>query len=401
MATRFVGLDVHHDTVVITAVDHQQKVILKPKAIRMDQLPDWVQHGLEPSDHVVLEATSNAWTIHDLLKPLVGKVVVTHAAEVKQIAHTMVKTDKRDALVLARLLAANLLPEVWVPPQPVRELRALVSHRRQLVEQQRAAKNRLRSLLARHQVSPPPGGIDKETTRAWWAQLSLPLSERLLAEQNLRLLTEVEAMLDEVDRELARLSVQPLWRPAMAFLIQLPGIGMRTGMILLSAIGDIQRFPSAKHLVGYSGLGARVYSSGQTYRTGGITKQGRRELRTTLVEVAWVAVRTHEYWAQQFHALAQRIGKAKAIVALARKLLVVIWHVLSKHEVDRHADEAAVARSLMRWGAYYGAATSLRLPRAVFVRQELVRLGLGESVTSIFFAGRQNRLPPAETCFPT
>jgi transposase len=253
MATRFVGLDVHHDTVVIAAVDHEQKVILKPKEIRMYQLQAWVQHGLEPTDQVVLEATSNAWTIHDLLKPLVGKVVVTHAAEVKLIANAMVKTDKRDALVLARLLAANLLPEVWVPPQPVRELRALVSHRRQLVEQQRAAKNRLRSLLARHQITPPPGGIDKETTRAWWTQLSLPSSEYLLAEQNLRLLKEVEAMLDEVDRELARLSVQPLWRPAMAFLIQLPGIGMRTGMTLLSAIGDIRRFPIAKQLVGYSG----------------------------------------------------------------------------------------------------------------------------------------------------
>jgi len=84
----------------------------------------------------------------------------------------------------------------------------------------------------------------------------------------------------------------------------------------------------------------------------GITKQGRRELRTMLVEMAWAAVRTHEYWAQQFPSLSQRIGKAKAFVALARKLLVVIWHVLSKQEVDRHAIEAARHGSFIRWGAY-------------------------------------------------
>lgn len=397
MAQRFVGLDVHHETVVVAIVDADQHVLLKPKQLRLEQLRVWAGGHLELTDQVVLEATSNAWTVHDQLKPLVGKVIVTHAADVKLIANAKVKTDKHDALVLARLLAANLLPEVWVPPQPVRELRALVSHRRQLVEQQRAAKSRLRSVLARHQLTPPPGGIDKATNRDWLTALQLPRSEKLLIEHNLRLLTEVESMLDEVERELGRLSVQPIWRTAMAFLVQLPGIGMATGMTLLSAIGDIHRFPSAKQLVGYSGLGARVYSSGHTHRTGRITKQGRRELRTTLVEVAWTAVRHNEYWAQQFHTLAQRIGKAKAIVAIARKLLVVIWHVLSKQQVDRHADEAAVARSLMRWGAYYGVATSLQLPRAVFVRQELTRLGIGETLNSVFFAGRQNRLPAPDT----
>jgi transposase len=259
----------------------------------------------------------------------------------------------------------------------------------------------LARLLARHQLTPPSGGIDTAMTRSWWAELRLPPSERLMVEQNLRLLTEVAVMRAEVERELARLRVQPMGRTAMAFLVQLPGIGMGTGMTRLSAIGAIRRFPSAKQVVGYRGLGVRVYRSGQTYRTGRITRQGRRELRTTLVDAAWTAIRHNEYWAQQFRVLAQRLGKAKALVAVARKLLVVIWHGLSKQEVDRHADEAAVTRSFMRWGAYSGAATSLQLPRAVFVRQELTRLGIGETVISVFFASRHNRLPAPETSLPT
>jgi hypothetical protein len=87
MATRCVGLDGHHDTVVIAMVDHEQQVLLKPKQIRIDQLQAWVERSLAPTDQVVWEAASNAWTLHDRLKPGVGKIIVTQAAEVKLIAN--------------------------------------------------------------------------------------------------------------------------------------------------------------------------------------------------------------------------------------------------------------------------------------------------------------------------
>jgi transposase len=103
------------------------------------------------------------------------------------------------------------------------------------------------------------------------------------------------------------------------YLLQLPGIGLITAMTILSAIGQIERFPTAKKLVGYAGLGAKVHPSGQTHRTGGITKQGRRELRRVLIEAAWTAVRYDQHWHEQFERLAYRIGAQKAIVAIARK----------------------------------------------------------------------------------
>ena len=119
-------------------------------------------------------------------------------------------------------------------------------------------------------------------------------------------------------------------------------------MTILSAIGEIERFPTAKKLVGYAGLGAKVHASGQTHRTGGITKQGRKELRWVLIEAAWTAVRYDQHWQEQFEQLAYRIGREKAIVAIARKLLVIIWHVLTAKAADRKAQPQQVARYFIR-----------------------------------------------------
>jgi transposase len=161
----------------------------------------------------------------------------------------------------------------------------------------------------------------------------------------------------------------------------------------LSAIGDITRFPTAKQLVRYAGLGASVHASGQTYQTGHITRQGRKEMRAALVESAWMAVEHHPYWKEQFERLSTRIGKKKAIVAIARKLLVVVWHVLSKQEADRHADQAMVTRAVMEWARNKSTATRPRLSRVEFVRRELDRIGIGAEMDSFMFNGRTYHLP--------
>jgi hypothetical protein len=137
-----------------------------------------------------------------------------------------------------------------------------------------------------------------------------------------------------------------------------------------------------------------VHASGQTHRSGGITKQGRTDLRAAVVEAAWAAVRHATHWRRQFEHLAARIGDAKAIVAIARKLVVVIWHVLTARAADRHADVPAIARRLVRWGTRYGLATHLGVSRAAFVRQHLDRLGLGDDVETVSFNGTVIRLPP-------
>ena len=136
-------------------------------------------------------------------------------------------------------------------------------------------------------------------------------------------------------------------------------------MTLLGAIGDITRFPSAQKLVGYAGLGAQVHDSGQKRWSGGITKSGRRDLRRVMVDAARHAVKAHGHWKQQFARLEPRIGRPKALVAIARKLLVAVWHILSK-EGQRHA-----AQAVDKGGMYDSrngvqvARYSLRCPRKV------------------------------------
>jgi len=183
-AIRYVGLDVHKHYVMVGAVDQSQQTVLLPRKVSLANLESWAQKYLQPTDHLVLEATTNAWYVHDLLKPRVGRVVVAHPPQVKLIAATMVKTDKKDTMTLARLLAVNLVPAIWVPPLPVRDLRALLAHRRQLVSQQTQSKNRLRNVLHRHHLVPPAGKLYHPDQRDWWLALDLAAGDKLRVPRN-------------------------------------------------------------------------------------------------------------------------------------------------------------------------------------------------------------------------
>jgi transposase len=259
--SRFVALDVHKQYVVVGAIDAQQRVVLSPKRMSFDQFEEWSPTHLHPTDAVVLEATTNAWYLHDQLQLLVGSVTIAHPLLVKLISAARVKTDTRDTLNLARLLAAGLIPAVWVPPEEVRELRALIAHRRRLIAQRTQARNRLQSVLHRHNIAPPEGGLFVAKQQRWWDELPLSPSEKLRVRQDLTVLTNLTPLIEEVEAELCRLSATERWADQVPYLVQRPRIGILIAMVLLSAIGDVTRFPSAKHLVGYAGLGASVHES--------------------------------------------------------------------------------------------------------------------------------------------
>ena len=390
---RFVGFDVHRAYVMVAAVDAHQQVVLAPKRVALPDLAAWIARHLTPTDAVALEATGNAWTIYDLLEPQVGQVAVVSPTLVKLITQSAVKTDARDALKLARLLAAGLLPAVWVPPRHVRELRALVAYRQRLIRQRTQARNRLQSVLQRHNIVPPAGGLFAAKQRPWWETLALGAADRLLVRQDFRLLDALEPLVAEIDDALARQSTAPEWQEEALFLLQLPGMGLTTAMTVLAAIGDIGRFATSKRLVGYAGLGASVHASGKVRYSGHSTKEGRGELRATMVEVAWRAVQHHAHWRRRFDDLASRLGAGKAIVAIARKLLVVVWHVLTHRQCDRHAEETAVARKLYTWGLALH--DDRPLPLAAFTRVQLARLGLGAELEAFARSanGKVIRLP--------
>jgi transposase len=394
--TRFIGLDVHQRYVAVVGVNGKQQVVLAPRRVYFEHFDTWIRKELGPGDAVALEASCNTWHVHDQLAEVVGWVVVAHAGKVRQIAETRVKTDARDALVLARLLAARMVPQVWIPPDEVRELRSLVSQRQRLVKQRTMARNRLHAVLMRHNLVAPAGDAFGPAHRSWWNDLEVPASQRLQIRHDLGVLDSLKPYITEVETELVRQSTLEPWAGQVAFLVQLPGIGVLTAMVLLSAIGDIQRFAAPRKLVGYSGLGAGVHQSGQVNHSGRITKEGRRELRAFMVDAAWVAVEHSAHWKGVFERLAERLGKPKAIVAIARKLLVAVWHVLTEHVADRHARPEQVARKFLIWSWKLTKANRHGLTTAEFIRRELQRLHIGDDLTEFTRGGKTVRVAPVE-----
>ncbi len=281
---RFLALDLHKHYLVVGGVNRQQEVVLNPRRISLQKWPAWAKTNLLSTDTVVLEATTNAWEIYDQVAPLVDRTIVAHPPKVKWIAEARVKTDRHDVLRLAHLLAADLIPEVWVPPVEVRELRSLMAHRRRLVQMSTRARNHLHSLLHRHNLKPPPGKIFTQKHREWWHKLDISPTQQMRFRHDLATIDHVDELLAEIEKELYRISTSDPWADQVPFLLQLPGFGLIVTLTVLAAIGDISRFSRPKKLVGYAGLGASIHSSGDKHRTGRITKTGRKELRWILVE---------------------------------------------------------------------------------------------------------------------
>lgn len=189
-----------------------------PRRLDLDDWPKWAKAHLTKSDLGVVEATTNAWDFYEVTCPFVQRVVVANAAKIALIAKMRVKTDQKDVMVLARLLAAGLIPEVWVPPMEVRELRALISHRRRVIDVRTAIKNRLQSGLHRHHLVLPSGHPFAAIHRAWWDTLAVSPTERLPLKHDLATVAQLDTQIAEIDVELQRLSCVAPWSERVTYL---------------------------------------------------------------------------------------------------------------------------------------------------------------------------------------
>lgn len=332
---------------------------------------------------MVIESTTNAWHVYDLLKPLVERVVVANPIKVKQIAQARVKTDIRDTLILARLLAANLVPEVWVPPVYVREMRQLLSQRRQLVETHTQIVNRMHSTAHRHHLKHERGQRFNEKTTGWQKDKTLSALEQFQLELEMENLSYIEKQIERISKMVRKTCHQKPWAESMVYVMQLPGFGVITAMTVLAAIGEIQRFESPKQLASYSGLAPGVEQSGTKNRGKGITKEGRRELRWALVEAAQMAVKSDPLLKMKFEALQKRMHRNQAIVAIAHRLLKLVWYVLTRRQPYRHFSHERIAYKYLTWAWQMDETARDGLTRQQFARYYLMRLGIGQDLTRI------------------
>ncbi|MFH0750755.1 MAG: IS110 family transposase [Chloroflexota bacterium] len=331
---RHIGLDIGRDFAHVAIVEGTGHARRLPRVAMGDEFRAFAA-TLGPGDSVALEASTNTWALADLLGRHAGRVVVSNPLATRAIAAAKRKTDDIDAATLAELLAADYLPAVWQPDEATRRLRRLTSHRAGLVRDRTAVRNRVTAVLARRLLRPPASDVFGIRGRAWLASLELPPEERLALDASITLDAVLTEQVQAAERVIAALVVDD---PRMRRLLTIPGIGLVTAAGILAVVGDVGRFDRPAKLVSYLGLDPRVRQSGdRPAMRGHISRAGQAHARGLLCEAAHAAVRSPGPLAG-FHArLRARRGGGVAIVATARKLAVLVWHLLTKDEDCRFA----------------------------------------------------------------
>jgi transposase len=343
---RFIGLDVHKDFCEVAISDGgKARSAGRVKTTRAEL--ELFAQSLGQDDKVALEATGNSLAIARILEPHVAEVVIANSRKLRAIYEAKVKNDKVDARTLAELLAADLLPRVWMPDERTRLLRRLTSRRARLVRHASRLKSHIYATLQRNLTTEVPAtDLFGKRGRAWLDSLELPADERQTVDSDLRRLDFSLQERELLDREIAQIALDS---PQIRRLMTIPGVDVVTAATMMAVIGDIARFPSARHLVGYVGLDARVRQSGAAApRTGRISKEGAREARRVLVEAAWAAQQAPGPLRAFGQRIAARRGKQVAAVAVARKLCVLCFHLLSRAEDYAYHRPALLRRKLRR-----------------------------------------------------
>ena len=347
---RFVGLDVHKRVLQICIIDAEGKTLFTQRLEDFDRerLIEFARQHLKPQDRVALEATTNTWAVARLLRPFVAEVVAGNPLATKAIAQAKVKTDKIDAKVLAQLLRCDYLPRVWQPDEATSLLRELTSRRTALVGDRTAVRNRIHSLLAVRLLATPIDELFGATGRAWLQSLSaeqLGEQGRLILDADLRLHDAIEREIETLEEELARRGYSDA---RVKLLMTLPGVDLMVAETLVAALGDVSRFADGDHAASYLGLAPSTRQSADRCYHGPITKAGNSHARWSLVQAAHSVARHPGPLGHFFNRLSRKKNYNVAVVATARKLVVIAWHMLTKNEPYRYATPASTAQKLAR-----------------------------------------------------
>jgi len=367
---RCVGLDVHLDFIEIAICEEGQVF----SAGRVPSTPEGIKTLADsrlPTDRVALEVTGSSWEIVRLLEPHVRKVIVVSPGDTG-IAQARAKTDRLDARTLARLLWKGELEAVWVPPEWIARMRRRLHRRDQLVRARSRVKNELHAVLMRRlKGRPPVSDLFGVKGRQWLRGLQLPLEEAETVQAGLRHIEFLDTEIAAVERLICQ---EALKSPQVRRLMTVPGVNVICAAIFLAAVGDIHRFKGSRPVVAYLGLDPRVYQSGSGPARGGrISKQGSPQARWALVEAA----RSVAQQPGPLHAFYERIrarkGHNAAVVAVARKLAVLFWCMLTREEDYAHQQPSLTAQKLRRLEVRAGAPTLEGKPTGVWATRERMR----------------------------
>src|SRR6266542_1446154 len=333
----YVGIDVHRKRSQVAVINQDGEVLANRNVPNGVEPILKVIGGLPPGTPAAFEAAFGTTWLAGLLEDYGFAPHLVHALRCKAIASARLKNDKAGAAILAQLLRADLLPEAWIAPPPVRALRALLRHRVALVRLRTLLRNRIHAIVADYGHDRPAGGYWTGPGRAWLAALELPAVSRELVEDDLGLIDALQERIDRLDWEIHQRARSD---PRVKVLTQLPGVGPFTALVILAEVGDVSRFGSARKLASWAGLTPTVRGSDRVAHYGHISKEGSVWLRWVLCEAAQTAKRSPQF-AASFQAIARRRGKKIATTAVARKLLTRAWHLLTDAEAAASPQPAA------------------------------------------------------------
>jgi len=326
-----VGIDLHRKRSHIAALDEHGVELFSRRIVNDPDTVVALLGELDGESKLALEATYGWEWLAELLEDHGYELHLAHPLRTKAIASARVKTDAVDARTLAHLLRADLLPEAYVAPRELRDLRDLLRQRVALTQMRTALKNRVHALLARHGLQHGQSKLfGTKTGEVFLEQVELREPARRRLEVLLRLIAdfdrEIEALAAEID-ERAKAD------PRVKTLCQIKGIGRYTAMLVIAEVGEIERFRSARHLCAWAGLTPTVRSSDGKARLGHISRQGSLALRWALVEAAQKANLSGGPLRDGFERIAKRRGRKIAKVAVARKILTLCYYGLRDGEI--------------------------------------------------------------------
>jgi transposase len=328
---RYIGVDLHKTNFVVCFLAANETARTETYPLTRPGINRFVAQ-LEPADEVAVEVTANIYYFYDQVKPHVARVVLVDTYRFSVIAKSKKKTDKADASALARFLKLDYLPSVPVPSERVRHLRHLLQARETLVGMRTKLKNMGHGALTRNGIALSRSAFASKLSRArLWQCTDLSAADALIMQTVLRQIEELDREVEALGAEIVRVGKT---LTGLDRLLQIHGMNLLSAIALLAEIGDIALFETSKQLTAYAGLATSTRQSNETTRHGGITKRGRKRLRTVAISAVLSMVGRTQTPLMEFYQKKKREkGAGKAICATARKLLTVIF-VMLKKELD-------------------------------------------------------------------